>query len=114
LPANEKTNPNDPHPSPLAQLDQAFANANAASLEAEFNAATAAGATPGATSTQPNDAAQSAATPNFETLVDSVEKSLQPTDSVNDITKTEKQAPTAPHEKSDEDLISEFERMLNS
>jgi hypothetical protein len=114
LPANEKTNLNDPHQSPLAQLDQAFANANAASLEAEFNAATAASATAGATPPQTNDAAQSAATPNFETLVDSVEKSLQPTDSVNDVSKTTKQAPTAPHEKSDEDLISEFERMLNS
>jgi hypothetical protein len=120
--------------------EAALANATATTLEAEFNAAASSAAparTPAAPSAnttaaaKPNAAAQSSTepTPNFETLVDSVEKSLQPADSAVDLLKTEKAgtppspdksataniAPGKPNiEKTDEDLISEFEKMLNS
>lgn len=120
-----------------------LASATTASLEAEFKAATSAAATsapaaaaaasavpvapvtpitPAASLAPPASTKSNAATPpntpapNFETLVDSVEKSLQPADSAVDSLIAQKPStPTgATAEKSDEDLISEFEKMLNS
>jgi hypothetical protein len=69
----------------------------------------------GAAVTAP-EATPAATEPNFESLVDSVEKSLniEGTAPTQNPTTPTPSAPAAPSEKSDEDLIAEFEKMLNS
>ncbi|MDR3608423.1 MAG: hypothetical protein P4M08_13725 [Oligoflexia bacterium] len=116
-------NPSETPLQATAESELSAVPAEAVTLESEFDAALAkkpkdskGKATENATK-QAGAATAAAETPDFESLVDSVEKSLQPADAQIQTPKPEVDAPAPAailSEKSDEDLISEFEKMLNS